>query len=267
MEKAVILAAGRGSRMRQTQHSTTLTASQAELARTGMKAMMPVGRPFIDYILASLADAGFRQICLIVGPDHDAMRRHCAGYTSGRLNIRFIVQPSAQGTANAVACAAPFVGDDPFLVINADNYYPATALTGLRQASGAAVAAFHPAGLGQGNISPERLRHFAVLLPGLDGTLERVVEKPNEAFFSNATHPILVSMNCWRFTPEIFAACRSIPLSPRNEYELTDAVTYAIHTLREKFQIVKVNEPVLDLTSQSDIPEVTRRLAAYKVNL
>ena len=248
MEKAVVLAAGRGSRMRETHNSTTLTSNQAELARTGMKAMVPVGRPFIDYVLSGLADSGYGQICLIIGPDHDAMRQHCRQYASSRLDIHFAVQLRALGTANAVACAGDFVGDDSFLLINGDNFYPATALTGLRHASGAAVAAFSPEALCQGNISPERLRHFAALGPGPDGKLERVVEKPSDEFFSNRTHPVLMGMNCWRFTPAIFAACRSIPLSPRNEYELTDAVMYSIQTLGVSFHILRINEPVLDLT-------------------
>lgn len=267
MEKAVILAAGRGSRMRKTQNSTTITADQAKLAEAGIKAMVPVGRPFIDYVLSGIADAGYRQVCLIIGPDHNALQQHCLGYKSCRLAIHFAVQPRAIGTADAVAHAADFVGDDPFLLINADNFYPASALTGLRHAAGAAVAAFSPEGLCQGNISPERLRHFALLLPGSDGSLERVVEKPSDDLFKNPTHSVLVSMNCWRFNPAIFAACRSISLSPRNEYELTDAVTYAIQTLGEKFRILTINEPVLDLTSQNDIPEVARLLASHKVNL
>ncbi len=267
MQKVVILAAGRGSRMRIARNSAELSANQAEVARGGMKAMMPVGRPFIDYVLSGVADAGYRQVCLIIGLDHEAMQQHCLSYNASRLEIRFAVQPRPLGTADAVAHAADFVGDDSFLVINADNYYPFAALDGLRRVHGAAVAAFSPEGLGQGNISPERLRQFAVLLPGPDGTLERVVEKPSEDFFSNRDRAPYISMNCWRFTPAIFAACRSISLSPRSEYELTDAVTHAIHTLGEKFHILPVAEPVLDLTSQDDIREVARHLASHKVNL
>jgi glucose-1-phosphate thymidylyltransferase len=74
-------------------------------------------------------------------------------------------------------------------------------------------------------------------------------------------------MNCWRFTPAIMDACRKIHPSPRGEYELTDAVNYAIEQIGERFSILAVNEPVLDLSTQADVAEVTRRLADMEVNL
>ncbi len=74
-------------------------------------------------------------------------------------------------------------------------------------------------------------------------------------------------MNCWRFTPTIFEACRAIPRSARNEYELTDAVAYAIAELDERFEMLVVDEPVLDLSTRADVIEVTRRLASVEVRL
>ena len=53
-----------------------LTPEQAEAAAAGQKAMMPFGRPFLDYVLSGLADAGYTDICLVVGPDHDAVREY-----------------------------------------------------------------------------------------------------------------------------------------------------------------------------------------------
>ena len=267
MDKAVILAAGRGSRMRRVQESSQLTASQAEIARTGLKAMMPVGRPFIDYVLSGLADAGYREVCLVIGPDHGALSDHVRSYKEARLKIHFAIQPDALGTANALAASSEFVGDDSFLLINSDNYYPGSALHGLRSVEGSAVAAFRPEGLLRGHIPAERLRNYAVLPVSQDGILERVVEKPGEELFSRLKDTALISMNCWRFTPIIFDACRTIPRSARNEYELTDAVSYTIAQMGERFKVLVVNEPVLDLSTQADVSEVARRLASIEVRL
>src|SRR2546422_8404795 len=58
--KAVILARGLGTRMRRSDPTAVLDARQAAVAETGVKAMIPVGRPFLDYSLSALADAGYR---------------------------------------------------------------------------------------------------------------------------------------------------------------------------------------------------------------
>jgi dTDP-glucose pyrophosphorylase len=74
-------------------------------------------------------------------------------------------------------------------------------------------------------------------------------------------------MNCWRFGPSIFEACRNIPLSKRGELELTAAVQYAIDELGETFQVVYVQAPVLDMTSRKDIAAVAEKLAGVEVEL
>lgn len=268
MDKAVILAAGRGTRMQRAQDAVALDANQSAAAQSGVKAMMPVGRPFIDYVLSGLADAGYQQVCLVTGPSHNALRDHVSQFNRGRLAIDFATQHEPLGTSNAAATASDFAGDDPFLLLNSDNYYPTTVLRKLRSLSGAGVAAFRPEGLCQGNIAAERIRSFAILqLDPQQQHLQRLIEKPDEQTYSSMKDNILVSMNCWRFTPAIFAACRSIPKSPRGEFELTDAVSYAIDRLGERFEAVIVNEPVLDLSTQTDVAEVARRMAGVEVNL
>ena len=74
-QKAVIMARGLGTRMRREHSGATITADQAEMARRGIKALMPIGgRPFLDYVISGLADAGFDRVCLIVGPEHGELR-------------------------------------------------------------------------------------------------------------------------------------------------------------------------------------------------
>jgi glucose-1-phosphate thymidylyltransferase len=71
-------------------------------------------------------------------------------------------------------------------------------------------------------------------------------------------------MNCWRFDASIFAACRAIPLSPRGELELPNAVRYSVRELGTPFRAVSVDAGVLDLSSRDDIADVERRLGAVE---
>src|SRR6478752_6024650 len=85
--KAVLLARGLGSRMRRGDDGA-LTGSQAAAAAAGAKGMMPIPstalgpggeRPFLDHVLSALADAGCRQVCMIVAPDDRAIRDYYDG--------------------------------------------------------------------------------------------------------------------------------------------------------------------------------------------
>ena len=131
MEKAVIMARGLGTRMRAANPQAELDSQQAAVASTGIKALMPIGRPFIDYALGALADAGYRRVCLIIGPEHDALREYCMRELDcQRLRVECAVQQEPRGTADAVLAAEEFAAEDPFTVVNSDNYYPVEALAG-----------------------------------------------------------------------------------------------------------------------------------------
>ena len=123
----------------------------------------------------------------------------------------------------------------------------------------------------ESNIPPERISKFSVVeaITEPDGStrLQRIIEKPDEATLARLPRPLGVSMNCWRFGPAIFEACRSIKPSPRGELEITDAVQYATDRLGERFSIVWCKAPVLDLSSRNDIEPIARRLAGVKVDL
>ena len=125
--------------------------------------------------------------------------------------------------------------------------------------------------MAESNIAAERISKFAVVEDITDGDgftrLRRIIEKPDEATLARLPRPLGVSMNCWRFGPAIFEACRSIRPSPRGELEITDAVQYATDRLGERFAIVWCKAAVLDLSSRNDIEPVARRLAGVTVNL
>ncbi len=121
--------------------------------------------------------------------------------------------------------------------------------------------------LASGNVSEERLRCFAVGQIDPHGFLQRIIEKPDEATCRSLPQPLWVSMNCWRFGPAIFEACRAIQPSPRGELEIPDAVQYVIDVLGEPFRAVTVRAPVLDLSSRKDVESVAARLAGMEVRL
>lgn len=268
MDKAVILARGLGTRMRRDDAAAHLTEAQRAAARTGLKAMIDVGRPFLDYVLAALADAGYRRVCLVIGPEHTQVRTY---YTEKvrptRLTVEFAIQAEPRGTADAVAAAEAFAGDDPFLILNSDNYYPAEALAALRELTTMGLAAFDQDSLIAGsNIPAERIGRFAVLEVDAGGWLRQIVEKPEPEYVASLPRPLLVSMNCWRFGPAIFPACRAVAPSVRGELELTDAVRGCIEK-GQPFRALPIQAPVLDLSSQSDIGPVSERLQQKEIVL
>jgi glucose-1-phosphate thymidylyltransferase len=254
--------------MRCKDEGTALDASQSTAADFGLKAMIPVGRPFLDYVLSGLADAGFKQACLVIGPEHDTVREYYTKtVTPQRIQVSFTIQDEPVGTANAVLAAEEFAGDDEFLVINSDNYYPAEALALIQSLSQPGTVLFEAWALVcKTNIPAERIRAFAYCVVDRDGYLADIVEKPDTAATAELGARKLVSMNCWRFGADIFNACREVPLSSRGEHELPQAVKLAIQR-GTKFKVAICSAGVLDLSRRSDIAAVADRLRDIEVRL
>lgn len=267
--KAVLLAAGSGSRMRAPDDSIRLSEEQCRIADAGHKALTPIGgRPFLDFAISALADAGISNVCVVLGPAHRAsMARYPAALRPRRIALSFVVQPQPLGAANALLAASEFIGDDNCIVVNADNYYPPRVLASLVAAKPPALPAFDRAALlGGGQLTPERLASYALLDISGGGTLRDIVEKPDPAAM-DAMKNAPVSMNCWHFTADILGACRRMPASRRGEFELPLAVHYAIHQMGLRFSTFPVAAEVLDLTRRSDIAFVEQRLRGVRVEL
>jgi len=265
--KAVVLAAGRGSRMRQADAAADLDAAQAAAADRGWKALVPFGgRPFLDYVLSSLADAGVSDVCLIVGPGPGGPRGHYAASPPGRVRLRFAVQPQPRGTADALLAAEAFAGADEFFALNSDNLYPASAFRALLDLGGPGLPVFERGRLlARSNFPAERLTRYAVLEVGPNGDLERIVEKPGPGSLGAPGGEILLSMNLWRFSSAIFEACRRVPLSARGESELPQAVAFGIAHLGMRLRTVRCEDGVLDLSARGDVASVAARLRGVAV--
>ncbi len=266
--RAIVLARGLGTRMRASDPATRLTPEQQRAADAGLKAMIPLnGRPFLDYILGSLADAGIRHVALVVSPDHQALRDYYSASPPERIRLDYVIQKSPLGTADAVRVAEPWVSGEAFLAMNGDNLYPVPVLTQLAAMSEPSLPVFEREDLlASSNIPAQRIRSFAFVDIDEQGYLTRIVEKPNKELpqklppQGGRITASDISMNCWRFDQRIFQACREVPLSDRGEFELPEAVGVAVRQ-GVRFRTFAARGPVLDLSTRADATDVAQRLA------
>lgn len=253
--------------MRKAEAGVALDPAQEARASEGQKGMIPVGRPFLDHVLSGLADAGYSRVCLVIGPEHDAVRRYYTGAgRPTRLTVEFAIQEHPLGTADAVHAAEAFSADEPFLAVNADNLYPRSALESLRKLDASGLAGFRRSGLLLGGfIPPERILAFALVEVDADGYLSRIVEKPDPETARSFGPDPLVSMNAWVLPSSIFESCRVIAPSPRGELELQDAVRHNMRESHERYRVLPFDESVIDLSSRADIPVVMQLLRGREV--
>jgi len=108
--RAMILAAGRGERMR-------------PVSDLLPKALLPAaGKPLIVWILENLAAAGFKEI--VINHAHLGNLIETALGDGARFGVHITYSPEAQAleTAGGIANALPLIGNQPFVVVNADIF-------------------------------------------------------------------------------------------------------------------------------------------------
>jgi glucose-1-phosphate thymidylyltransferase len=265
---AVVLAGGLGRRMRRDDGSVRLDSAQRAAAERGLKAMIPDarGRPFLDHVLASLADGGITDVGLVVPPVHDEIADWYRHHPPARIRLTYAIQAAPLGTANALLAAEDWLAGRDFITLNADNLYPVSAIRSLTTLGRPGLIAFDARALvASGNIESERLAAFAILELRNDGTLARIIEKPSAEERARAGDHPWVSMNIWRLDATIFTACREVPRSSRGEFELPQAVELAI-TRGAQFSAVTMAAGVLDLSRRGDVVALAQRLAALAAN-
>jgi bifunctional UDP-N-acetylglucosamine pyrophosphorylase/glucosamine-1-phosphate N-acetyltransferase len=189
---AIILAAGLGTRLR----PHTLTTP---------KPLLPVrGRPILDWTLAALPESVERVVVVthhLADQVEDYLRgqRHFASWAT-------VYQARPRGTGDAFRSCRGAVTAERVLVLNGDDLYAAADLRRLAE---------RPAGL---LVRPvDEPRRFGIAFTRPDGTLEKLVEKPD----LDDRH--LANIGAYLFPRE--ALDIALPLSPRGEYEITDAVS------------------------------------------
>lgn len=250
-----------------------LDERQAHWADLGLKTLIPFhGHPFLAHVMSALADGGIEEVCVVVGPGDDPiggyLRRPGTRASLRRLETHVAVQEHPTGSAHALLAARTFAGDDPVLVVNGDNLYPAAVVSEVRRLEGDALAGFRARALvDESGIEASRIASFALISVDERGCMDRIVEKPDEAQAAGFGADPLVSMTCWRLTPATLDACRRVRPSARGEYELPDAVRLRVREDGACVRVVPVGAGVLDLTRRSDIPRVETLLRGREVRL
>ena len=179
------------------------TRRQAAAADAGLKAMIPIGRPFLDYILSELADAGVARRLSRHRPrarrSRGAITRR--GAAAADSVSTFAVQEEPRGTADAVLAAEAWTGGEPFLVMNGDNYYPVPALRALAALSLPGLVGVPPRRAARRRPDPARADRCASRCSiSTAAGCGAIVEKPGPGRWRRAsTAARTVSMNCWRF--------------------------------------------------------------------
>ena len=188
---AIILAAGLGTRLRPHTEKTP-------------KPLLPVqGRPILDWILAALPHSVDR---VIVGVNYLADQIEQFMIQQRRFNQWTTVRQAApRGTGDALRSCRHAVRAERVLVLNGDDIYGAADLKRLADRSAGLLA--HPVD------QPEK---FGIIFARGD-RLERLVEKPQ------LPPPQLANIGAYVFPRSVFDV--DLPLSPRGEYEITDAVS------------------------------------------
>jgi bifunctional UDP-N-acetylglucosamine pyrophosphorylase/glucosamine-1-phosphate N-acetyltransferase len=204
--KAVILAAGEGTRLR-------------PLTLTRPKQIFPIaGKPLLEHTLSALKKTGIREVLIVVGYLKEKVIRILG--EGGRLGIKicYVEQKQVLGTAHAAGLAEKFVDNEPFLLINGDVITKENTYQGLiskfeRDKSDAILAVTQvPDPSKYGIIQTEK------------DIVTKIVEKPVQTASSNS-----VNAGIYLFTPQIFEAIRQTGKSQRGEYEITDSIQILIN--------------------------------------
>lgn len=234
IDKAVILAAGRGTRMR-------------ELTADLPKPMIEVrGKPVLQYIIEGLRDAGVRKFLIVVGYRADVVLNSFGDGSRYKVDIEYVTQKKQDGTGRVVELARGFASNSPFVLAYGDIL--------LDPSNYARIV--DPANDVEAVISVTRgedvSKGGAVFINEQMELVDlREKTKPGEA-----TSP-WYNAGLYAFRPSIFNFTAKLKPSPRGEFELTDA----IRELAQSGKKVKA----LELTGAwADVrdPEILARLNA-----
>lgn len=214
--KAVILAAGKGTRMK-------------DLTNEVPKPMLKVqGKPILEHILTGLVSAGIREFCLITGWRAEVIEEYFGDGARWGVKISYARQVVQDGTGKAPELAKNFVGTDDFLLtygdilVKPDTYQRMLARFGAGEFAGLLTVTVG-----------EDVRKGGINFFDEEFCLRRLVEKPTDAQLEELRaggwlregQPVYYNAGIYVFRPVVFDFTARLEKSPRGEYELTDAIS------------------------------------------
>jgi dTDP-glucose pyrophosphorylase len=244
--KAVILAAGKGTRMR-------------ELTNELPKPMLHhQGKPILEHIVAGILAAGVREIFIVTGWRAEVVENHFGDGSKWNARIAFGRQVVQDGTGKAPELAKDFIGDSPFLLTYGDILVPPeTYPQMLRRFGEVDFAGVVTVTRGE-DVTKGGLNFF-------DGQfcLKRLVEKPSPEQLEQLRRdgwlkpnaPVWYNAGIYIFRPSLFDFTARLQKSPRGEYELTDAIS-AIVAAGQKLAGLEIQGRWVDVRD----PETLARL-------
>ncbi|PSQ08603.1 glucose-1-phosphate thymidylyltransferase [Halobacteriales archaeon QS_5_70_15] len=189
--QAVVLAAGRGTRMR-------------PLTETVPKPMLPVAdRPLAAHTADAAVDAGATELVFVVGYEADAVRAHFGDSYRG-VPVAYAVQDEQLGTAHAVRTAREHL-EGPFAVLNGDNLYDPEGIAALFDAAPAVAGYRVPDPTNYGVLSTDGRR--------VAGVVEKPEDPPSD----------LANAGAYAFPAEA-RGWLDVERSERGEHEITDVL-------------------------------------------
>ncbi|MDZ7798766.1 MAG: sugar phosphate nucleotidyltransferase [Patescibacteria group bacterium] len=234
IKKVVISAAGRGTRM-------------GKLTDDKPKHLLEIaGQPFLYYLLHRLEAAGFSEMIMVVGYKKEAFNDFIKKYP---FNLKIVDQHEMcgddYGTAIPIKAVKNLIGQENFVSVAGDNLYSVRDLKKSQKEDKLNYI---------GGLKVNDGGRFGHLEVDGRGFLQDIKEKPENI----SPGERIINCSLYKFTPEIFGAIDRIGLSPREEYEITEAITYLAE--ERKVKLIELEDFWLDFGRPEDIEKLAKHL-------
>ncbi|MFH1664412.1 MAG: sugar phosphate nucleotidyltransferase, partial [archaeon] len=243
--KAIILAAGKGLRMKPLTENTPKPLIELN------------GKSFIERQLTELNKAGITECIIVVGYLKEKIIKKF-GKKFNKMKIEFAEQKEQKGTAHGLNCAKDFIKKD-FIQVNADLVFEAELIEELMKKKENVLVlreAENAEGKGLVEVQGKKVKKI-IEKPSEEQEKEIRKKKPETINEKTGKEPEkefkenFVNCGIYKFTPEIFPAIEKISLSSRNELELTDAINLLAE--QGKVEWIEVKGKFFDIGTEKEL--------------